>query len=319
MRKLTLSILAVVAALAVAPRDTHAQAGKKVLFVNSYHEGYPWSDGEERGARTALSAAGVQLRFVRMDTKRNQDEAFRKAAGEKARAEIEAWKPDLVIVADDPAAKYVMTAYKDTKLPFVFCGVNWDAAKYGMPYKNATGILEQAPVKELVANLRALAKGGRVGYLTVDSETERIEGPAYAKALGAPFHAEVYARSLAEWKAGLQKMQGEVDLVLLGNTAGIPDWNDADAKAFVAANAKLPIGAAYDFLMPIAMLGLTKIEEEQGAWAGQAALRILRGEAPASIPVAVNKQSKILINPALAARAGVIFRPEIVRAAEVVK
>ena len=72
-------------------------AGKKILFVNSYHEGYEWSDGVEKGLHTVLDGTGVEVKFVRLDTKRNPDEAFAKTAGTQAKAEIEAFKPDVVI------------------------------------------------------------------------------------------------------------------------------------------------------------------------------------------------------------------------------
>ena len=306
-------------ALLAAPAHAADLAGKKVFFVNSYHEGYPWSDGEEKGTKAALAGTGVELRFFRMDAKRHGDDAFRKAAAEKAKAEIEAYKPDVVIVVDDPAVKYLLQAhFKDAKVPFVFAGVNWDASKYGLPYKNATGMVEVAPVKALMASLRPYAKGDRIGYMTVDSETERIEGPMYEKTIGAPFTVARYTKTFAEWKEAFKKMQGEVDMVLFGNTAGLPDWNEAEAKAWVMEHTKVPSGCAYDFMMPFAMLGLTKIEEEQGAWAGATALRILKGESPAAIAIAANKDSKSFINVKLATKAGVVFKPELVRAATVV-
>lgn len=319
-KSLQLATAALAAAIALHAAPAVAQSGKKVLFINSYHEGYPWSDGEEKGAKAALAGTGVELRFLRMDTKRHQEEAFRVKAGQKAREEIEAWKPDLVIVADDPAVKYVLQAfYKGAKVPFVFCGVNWDATKYGLPYPNATGMVEVAPVKELVANLRAHAKGGRLGYLSVDTETERIEAPAYAKVIGSPFAVQVLATSYAEWKAAFLKMQTDTDMVLFGNTTGLKDFDAKDAAALVLSSTKVPTGGAYDFMMPYAMLGFTKIEEEQGAWAATTALRILKGEAPSAIPVAQNHQSKILMNLKLAGAAHVVFRPEIVRSAQVVQ
>jgi ABC-type uncharacterized transport system substrate-binding protein len=312
-------VMALVAALVTTvAAPAAAQAGKKVLFVNSYHQGYEWSDGIEKGAQTALAGSGVELRFHRMDTKRNQDDAFRKQAGEKARVEIEAWKPDLVIVADDMAVKYLLQPfYKDAKLPFVFCGVNWDAGRYSMPYKNTTGMVEVTLVKELVGKLREYARGNRLGFLTADSETERIEGPYYKKQLGIEFTAERYVKNMAEWKDAFLKMQGEVDALFFGNYSGISDWNEAEAKAFVQANSKVISGSVYDYMMPFVMLGLTKMGEEQGVAAGQAALAILKGAAPASLPVTQNKQAKILLNPALASKAGVLFKHELVRTAQV--
>jgi ABC-type uncharacterized transport system substrate-binding protein len=72
-------------------------------------------------------------------------------------------------------------------------------------------------------------------------------------------------------------------------------------------------------MMPYVMLGYTKIAEEQGAFGGKAALDILKGAAPASIPVTANKQAKVFINPRLAASAGIVFKPELVRSAQVAK
>jgi ABC-type uncharacterized transport system substrate-binding protein len=312
-----LSACAVLLALAAGPARAQV-AGKKVLFVNSYHEGYGWTDGEEKGARGVLEPAGVQVKFLRMDTKRHQDEAFRKQAGAKAKAEIEAYKPDAVILADDPAVQLVLAPYfKDAAIPFVFCGVNWDASKYGLPYKNATGMLEVALVKNLLDSLKGYAKGGRIGFLTVDSETERIEGPYYKKELGLSFAAEKYVKTFAEWKAAFVKMQGEVDILFLGNFAGINDWNEKEAAEFASANSKIISGAAYDFMMPYVMLGYTKVPEEQGTWAARTAVEILKGKPASSIPIASNREAKILINPALAARAGVIFKPDLVRNAQV--
>jgi ABC-type uncharacterized transport system substrate-binding protein len=315
------ALLLLAAAATLFAGGARAQtAGKKVLFVNSYHEGYAWSDGEEKGARAVLEPAGVKVQFVRMDVKRHQgDAAFAKAAAQRAKAEIDAAKPDAVILSDDPAVKELLVPfYKDAKLPFVFCGVNWDATRYGLG-KNATGMVEVSLVKELINGLKDYAKGGRIGFLTADAETERIEGPYYKKALGLEFASERYVKTLAEWKEAFQKMQGEVDVVLIGNFAGINDWNEADAAAFAAANAKIPSGSIYDFMMPYVMLGYTKIAEEQGAWAGKTTLKILEGAAPASIPVAANKQAKIFINPRLAAKAGIVFKPELVKMAEVAK
>lgn len=314
-------LLSCLAGLTVVALPAHAQlAGKKVMFVNSYHEGYPWSDGEEKGAKLVLEPAGVKVVFVRMDVKRHQgDAAFARAAAQRAKAEIDAEKPDVVLLSDDPAVKELLVPYyKDATLPFVFCGVNWDAAKYGLG-KNATGMLEVALVKELIGGLKEYAKGTRVGFLTVDSETERIEGPYYKKALGLSFTSERYVKTLAEWKDAFQRMQGEVDILFLGNFAGINDWNEADAAAFAMANSKIPSGSIYDFMMPYVMLGYTKIAEEQGAWAGKNALEILKGASPASIPVAANKQAKIFINARLAAKAGIVFKPELVKVAEVVR
>jgi hypothetical protein len=294
-------------------------AGKKVLFVNSYHEGYEWSDGEEKGAKLVLEPAGVSLRFFRMDTKRNPDPKAQKEAALEAKALIESMRPDVVIVADDNATEEVLAAfYRNAKTPFVFCGVNWEASKYGLPYSNATGMLEVALIKELVENLRDYARGGRVGMLAADTESQRADGKSFAGILG-PLAREVYVTTFAEWKEEFVRMQREVDIFIVGNPAGIKEWDAAAAAAWAFTNSKVPSGTIHEFLMPFAMLGMTKVATEQGVWAGKAALDIMRGKSPEAIPIARNREAKLKINVKLAGKAGVVFKPTLARNAEVVR
>ena len=82
--------------------------GKKILYVDSYHEGYAWSDGITNGIKAGLDGTGVELKVFRMDTKRNADEGFKKEAALKAKTMIEAFAPDVVIASDDNASKYLI-------------------------------------------------------------------------------------------------------------------------------------------------------------------------------------------------------------------
>jgi len=317
MNKSLLALLSALITLAAAPAGADVK-GKKVLFVNSYHEGYEWSDGVERGAKRLLEGEGASVKFFRMDAKRHGEDAFRKEAALKAKAEIEAFKPDAVILSDDPAVKYLLVPYfKDAAVPFVFCGVNWEATKYGLPFKNASGMVEVALYKEMLAKLQDYAKGKRVGYLTIDSETERVELEAAKKFAGVNFAQERAVKTMAEWKEAFVKLQGEVDILILGNNAGAPDWKDADAAAFAAANTKVATGTINDWMMPYAMLGFTKVPEEQGQWSAKAVIEILGGKPAGTVPVTPNKQAKIFINPKLGAKAGIVFSPELVRTAQI--
>lgn len=61
-----------------APKDIQREQykGKKILWVDSYHQGYEWSDELERGIQEVLYESGVELKTVRMDTKRNDTPEF---------------------------------------------------------------------------------------------------------------------------------------------------------------------------------------------------------------------------------------------------
>ncbi|NIT35543.1 MAG: hypothetical protein GTN49_03415, partial [candidate division Zixibacteria bacterium] len=59
-------------------------AASKCLFVSSYHKGYAWSDGVERGLRSVLEGK-CELRQFDMDTKRNKSTEYKIQSALKAK------------------------------------------------------------------------------------------------------------------------------------------------------------------------------------------------------------------------------------------
>ncbi|MBU2561173.1 MAG: ABC transporter substrate-binding protein [Nanoarchaeota archaeon] len=294
--------------------------GKKILYIDSYHEGYEWSDGITRGIITVLNTTGAELKIHRMDTKRNQSEEFKKQAGLKAKSIIEEFRPDVVLVSDDNAFKYVvMGYYKDAELPFVFCGLNWDASLYGAPYKNTAGMVEVSLTKELIKNLQEYAKGERIGYLSADTETERKNSEYYKKLFAINFTSEYFVTTLDDWKGAFLKLQDEADILIFENNAGINDWNDTEAEAFVLEKIKIPVGTTNPWTMQSSLIGLTKIPEEQGEWSAQTALKIIDGTAPYNIPLVTNKRGRVLVNMKIAEKLNVTLRPDLLKNAEIIK
>lgn len=318
MKRFTLLATAVTLVLMIAMPAI--AAGKKVLFIDSYHEGYAWSDGVYNGIKSGLDGKGVELQIVRMDTKRNKEEDFKQAAALKAKSVIESFAPDVVIASDDNAAKYLIEPfYKDAKLPFVFCGLNWDASVYGMPYSNVTGMVEVAPVAELLEQLKQYTPGTKVGFLAADELTTHKEADNYKNVLGIDT-VRYFATDMEDWKKGLVKLQQEdkVDVLILENTTGMPGWDAAAAAEFVAANTKVPSGTALEHMTPFAMLGFTKIPEEQGFYAAGTALRIIEGTSPKDIPVVKNTDGKLFANLKIARAIGIELPFEILGSASAV-
>jgi ABC-type uncharacterized transport system substrate-binding protein len=290
-------------------------SGKKVLFIDSYHEGYGWSDGITQGIQDVVGTSGAELKIHRMDTKKNPGEDFKKAAALKAKALIEAYKPDVVIASDDNASKFlIMPYYKNADLPFVFCGVNWDATGYGFPYKNTTGMLEVTPVPQLIEQLEPFAKGNKIGFIGPDILTAKKE----VENLKKTFNLELttfFATDYENWKKGFKELQQTTDMIIIDRDGGIYKEHAADMKAFVEANTTKPTGASYDFMAPYALITYGKVAQEQGQWAGQAALKILSGTAPSAIPFAKNEQGQLIINARIANALGVEIPFEILEAA----
>ena len=85
--------------------------GKKILYIDSYHEGYVWSDGITQGIQQEFQGTGVELKIHRMDTKRNAEEASKKQAAQEAKAVIESFQPDVVIASGDNVSKCLIMPY----------------------------------------------------------------------------------------------------------------------------------------------------------------------------------------------------------------
>ncbi|MBU4139483.1 MAG: ABC transporter substrate-binding protein, partial [Euryarchaeota archaeon] len=167
---------------------TKTYDGKKILYIDSYHEGYEWSDGITKGVESALDGTRIELKIHRMDTKRNDTAEFGKLAALKAKSVIEDFKPDVVIVSDDPAFKYLlMPYYRDASLPFVFCAINWDASIYGAPYNNTAGMIEVSMTPRLIDFLKEYSKGDRVGFMAGNTTTDWKNAEYYKKLFNISF------------------------------------------------------------------------------------------------------------------------------------
>lgn len=289
--------------------------GKKILFIDSYHEGYGWSDGITIGVQTALQDSGAELKILRMDTKRNGSDDFKKAAALKAKAVIEEFKPDVVIAADDNASKYLIVPYyKDSDLPFVFCGVNWDASGYGFPAKNVTGMLEVTPIPQLIEQLQMFAQGNRLGFLAPELLTAHKELDNISKVFGLTPVA-YFAKDFSDWQKGFKELQGKVDILILDSDGGLYSDKADEMLAFVEANTKIATGTTYDFMAPYTLIAFAKLAEEQGNWAATTALSILNGTKVASIPLVKNKEGKLIINTRIAGKLGIELPFEMIQAA----
>lgn len=289
--------------------------GKKILFIDSYHEGYEWSDGILRGVQNGLKDTGIELKVVRMDTKRHNSEEEKKQAGLNVKKELDAFKPDLVIAADDNSSQYAVVPFlKDTDVPVVFCGINWDASAYGFPCKNVTGMLEVTEIDALAKLLRGLAKGDRIGFIADDSETNRKEVEIYKKNYKIEL-TSCFVKNLDEFKKGYSELQDKVDSLIFYGWAAISDWNGKEAVDFIMKNTKIPSGTFQEEVMPYVMVGYLKIPEEQGEWSAAAALKIFDGAKPSDIPVDRNKKGKLMLNVKLAEKAGITFPYDLIQSA----
>ncbi len=300
--------------------ETLEYTGKKILFVNSYHKGFEWSDGITNSLKQGLSNKGIELKIHYMDTKRNTGEEFQKQAALDAKKIIEEWKPDLLITSDDIAFKYlVMPYYRNADLPIVFCGLNWDATVYKAPYNNTAGMVEISFVIPLINHLKIYTKGERIGVIADDCLSSRKWMENAKKTLNISFEKEYFVKTLEEWENTFIKLQDEVDILLLVSNAAINNWDNEEAKRFILENTRKPTGSTYKFMSPYSLITVETIPEEQGEYAAETALKILDGTLPSDIPLKENKKGKLILNLKIAEKLDIVFLPSLLKNAEIIE
>ena len=275
---------------------------KRCLYVSSYHPGYEWQDGVEQGMAATLDGQ-CQLQRFYMDTKRNKNSEFARIKALEAKGLIDRWQPDVVITSDDNAARYlVMPYFKDSKVPFVFCGINWNADKYGFPFSNATGMVEVGPNIPLLKHVKAILKKPVRGFFLGGDVRSTVSNFERLKADAADNDILLDSRlvvSMDAWEAAFKEAQSQADFLVTANHAGIVDWDLQRAVRIIHQSSRILSVGYHEYMKQLNMLSLTKLAEEQGDWAAQVALEILAGASPADFPVVVNHRWNLYINPEL--------------------
>jgi ABC-type uncharacterized transport system substrate-binding protein len=303
------------ASLVVSSPLQAQQAEQKILHIDSYHQGNEWNDRIVDALRRTLQDKAVEVRVFHMDTKRHSSENEVKAAALEAMRQVEAFKPDVVTISDDPAAQFFVMPYlHDASIPVVFCGLNWDAAAYGLPYRNTTGMVEVSPIPQIVQLLRRHARGSRIGFLSEDTEVKRKELSYHAKLFGITYEKTYFVKSHAEWSEAFLRAQHEVDMLLILGVGALRDWNLEAARRLAEDKTEIPTGTDFEWLTPVSLVGVVKSPEEQGRWAAQAALRILDGVQPSSIPLSYNRDGELFFNARIARTLGIKQSPPLARA-----
>ena len=251
-----------------------------------------------------------------MDTKRNKSIQHKQQMALEARSLIEQWQPDIVITADDNAVRYLLQQhYQNSDLPFVFCGVNWTASEYGLPYQNATGIIEVAPIRPLLQQVKVLL--GKVDngvYIGADTVTESKNFNRFASMAereSIQLQASLVSTTTG-WLRAYDAAQ-QADFIVIGSNAGIDDWDKQRVIEHITRSSDKLTITNHDWMMPYSMLGFTKVPEEQGELAARVALSILQGAKPESIAIVPNRKWDIWTNTVLLEAAGIRLPERLLR------
>ncbi|WP_027722319.1 hybrid sensor histidine kinase/response regulator [Maridesulfovibrio zosterae] len=130
-----------------------------VLFLNSYQNGYAWSDDILSGVRDVLNSSGltVDLHIEYMDTKRFYGTKFMDILHSYYAYKYRGYKFSAIIVSDNNALNFILKYQEDLfpDVPVIFCGINDFKPSFISGKDNYAGVLEHPDMR---SNLNMVSK-----------------------------------------------------------------------------------------------------------------------------------------------------------------
>lgn len=277
--------------------DTHAEIFEKpsrILVINSYHKGYPWTDEQsdalERRLRTALPDASldvVYLDWKRHPTRENLDlnaDLLRTRYGERG--------PDVIATTDDAALSFALDLRRSwqSPIPVVFSGIFEYSASYLIgDAPNVGGVYEILDPEGTIRLARSLNGAFRTVYLIHDSSETSLAFEEEVRRIIArtsPPLKLVVLRDLPFETLRQRVAALPADgFVLLGSYAS--DVNGLTLApnrfaALLAQSSTAPVFTLYQYLLGSGVIGGHLLSgTHDGEAAAQMVLGALAGVAPA--------------------------------------
>lgn len=281
-------------------KDSHY----KIIYVNSYHKGYPPSDGVMGSMFKNLPADTFHITTFYMDTKRNSDSLMIGIVVKDILQSIHSLDPDLIVVSDDAAVKYLIAPYQhQIGVPVVYCGVNWSSSTYQLNADRIAGMVEVLPLHEILCYLKKQNPEFKKLAVLSENSVSEIQNTLLLDTLyrNKGFTPEyVLVDDFEAWKKDFIALNRNADVIYLPTNGAISGWDEDEAKRWVEQHIKVPLFTCDDFMMPYAVVGFTKVAEEQGEFVAKAAKQILlEKKSIAELNEDRNKRFKSWVNHSL--------------------
>lgn len=279
------------------PVSAIADAEKKsVLFINSYHNGYHWSDGLLEGVRSVLNASRfkIDLQIEYMDAKKFKYETISKNLHALYLEKFKNEQFDIVIVSDNDALNFV-NEYRDelfADIPVVFCGIN-DLQPSDIRGGKTTGVVE---LFDLIATLRVAKKLHPKRDHLIILIDESTAGNAIRHQVERITEKENLGLDIEYWiQLSLEEAQKRVRLLPDNSFIFIAPYyqtingrfyTSEEVSESIYRHSSVPIYTAWEFMVGYGAVGGKVLSsQEHGRTAGNMALEILSGKNIGDIPV----------------------------------
>lgn len=296
-----------------------AIADKTVLVIESYHAEYPWDKSYLQGLRNTLGS-NYRIETFEMDTKRLPKQHYQ-AQADKAWYQFRNLRPDLVVLGDDNAVKFLAHRMNAMRTPVVYLGVNGSRKRLGLTeLKNVTGVLERPLFQRSITQLNRVMEG-KLGSILVlfDSGTtsrtaveEAFQNQLMMTLEGVKVRLKL-VDTLKDWRRAIERAPADgIDAIIVGLFHTLVDESDnhvpsVEVLNWTSENAKVPLFAFWDFAVGKGKTagGLVLFGESQGIEAGKIVKQIFAGQRPSSIAPVVAEQGRFYFSNSELTRWGI--------------
>lgn len=289
--------------------SAYAQNHVDVLYINSYHNGYFWSDGIQEGITATLGEKeNIRLHIEYLDTKRRPEVMEEPLFADILERKYKDTPVKVIIVSDDNALIFIKRIRDEIfpEVPVVFCGTNNLDITSLKDFDKVTGVNESADMKETVELMLKLHPGTeRILAITDCSETgaplsaqiRRLASEMEKKVEIIPVDSVSFPELLSTLDSARQGTLVLYTFFFLDTEGRTFDYNEATYH--IVKHSKVPIYSTFN-VNPGIVGGKITSAFLQGETAARMALRIIGGEKPSDIPIQMHSPNKFIFDyPAL--------------------
>jgi len=323
LRRIMLLILAALLSpfCVAASATTAADIAQRILYINSYHRGYSWSDSIEQGLSERFVASGknIELAIEFLDSRRFPDGVQYDAIATTMAARYVNYRPNVVVVSDNAAFDFIIKhrAQLFPDIPIVFCGYNSFRPTVLKGIDNITGVNEEIDFLgaaemaiKVHPGVHTLAFVISTGDASNKRITEVIEGEVIPELKKRAFDVVALKdASIIEIKERLSRLPAATLVFIPGQTSDMGPGRallPRENGKLISAASPFPVYSFWDFHLGTGVLGghvITGVD--QGHAAADLALRILAGTPANSIPVVMTTPTKDIFDYPVMQRFGI--------------
>ena len=289
-----------------------------ILVLNSYHQGFQWTDELVEAASSDLikTFPDVELHVVYLDRKRQLSQNYLNLAREQLQHWYPQNRPDVVITSDDAALSFVKQWGPQLfpQVPVVFCGVNDETQLNGLP-NNYCGIMEKLDIKENIELVQSILPDTlKIVVITDGTPT----------GLGTRREIETYAREFPNLRfeylngeeLSTSEMLQQLERLKQGVVVIAPAWyldksgnsfSNRDIYPLITRSCPVPVIVTSSTNVELGALGgKVNSGQTQGHYAASLAIRILKKtSSPNILGVEVNSQNQYVFDSRQLQRFGI--------------